>query len=225
MRAVRIVIGAAVAVVAILLLAQLLLPAIAAHVIRGKVARYGTVHSVSVSAWPAIELAWRHAGTVTVQAGALRMSSAQAVGLLGESGGTATVRAHAQSIEVEGLALTDVTFAKRGTALWAQGTIDAAAIARALPPGVQVALVSSAGGSVRVRASGGLFGVSASLEAVAYARDGALVASPATLLLSGLRITLLDEPSVHVEGVHARALAPGPGGEARYELSMWATLR
>ena len=77
-----------------------------------------------------------------------------------------------------------------------------------------------------MRASGGLFGVSASVDAVAQAEDGKLVAHPTGFLLSGLKLTLFSErASVYVEGVQARALASGPGGQARYELSMWASLR
>ena len=58
--------GTAGAIVAVLVLAQLLGPAIAARVVRGKVARSGTVHSVKVTAWPAVKLLWRHADEVTV---------------------------------------------------------------------------------------------------------------------------------------------------------------
>lgn len=225
MRMGRVAIGAVAAVVAVLVLAQLFGPAIAARVVKGKVGRYGTVRSVSVKAWPAIELLWRHAEEVRVQAGALRLSSGQAVGLLGEGSTTAKVYAHAEAVEVDGVRLTDTTFVKDGSKLWAQGAMSAADVARALPPGVQVALVSSAEGRVRVRASGGLFGVSASIEAVAYASDGELAASPVAFPLSALKLTLLDNPQVYVEGVHARALSPGAGGEARYELSMWGRLR
>jgi hypothetical protein len=212
-------------IVILLVLAQLLGPVIAARVIRTKVGRYGTVHSVSVSAWPAIELAWRHADSVTVSAGRLRVSPAQLGSLLEESSGTDRVRVSAEVVELEGLRLTSATFVKHGSALWTRGTISAADIARALPAGVQIALISSSGGQVEVRASGGLFGLSASLDAVAYAQNGALVASPTAFSLSGLRITLYDDRAVYIEGVHARELSPGRGGEARYELSMWGRLR
>ena len=56
----------------LLVLAQLLLPRIAASRISSRVGRYGTVQSVSVSAWPAVELLWGHADSVRVKAGASR---------------------------------------------------------------------------------------------------------------------------------------------------------
>ncbi len=76
-----------------------------------------------------------------------------------------------------------------------------------------------------MRASGGLFGVGASVDAVAQAEDGKLVVRPTGLLLSALKLTVFESPSVYVEGVEARALASEPGEGARYELSMWASLR
>jgi hypothetical protein len=221
----RIVIGVAVAIVALVVLAQLLAPVIAARVVRGKVEQYGTVKSVRVQAWPAVKLAWKQADEVRVSAGRLKLEPEQAVALLGEAKGTDRVEASVESVEMGGLRLTDAKLEKHGKELRAQGVVSEEDIKRALPPGVEVALVKSEGGTVEVRASGGLFGVGASVEAVARAEDGKLVARPTGLLLSALKLTVFESASVYVEGVQARALASGPGGEARYELSMWASLR
>ena len=62
----RILGGTAAAVVLLLVLAQLLLPGLAARRIRTRVGRYGTVKSVSVSAWPAVKVLWGDADAVTV---------------------------------------------------------------------------------------------------------------------------------------------------------------
>jgi hypothetical protein len=221
----RIAIGVGVAIVALVVLAQLLAPVIAARVVRGKVERYGTVESVRVKAWPAVKLAWRQADEVRVSAGRLKLEPDQAVALVGEAKGTDRMEASVESVEMGGLRLTDAKLEKHGKELRAQGVVSEADVKRALPPGVEVALVKSEGGTVEVRASGGLFGVGASVEAVARAEDGKLVARPTGLLLSALKLTVFESASVYVEGVQARALASGPGGEARYELSMWASLR
>lgn len=223
--AARIAIGVGVAIVALVVLAQLLAPGIAARVVRSKLEKYGTVRSVQVKAWPAVKLAWKRADEVRVSAGRLRMSPEQATGLLGEAKGTDRMRVSVGSVEVNGLELTDARLEKRGSELRTEGVMSQAEVKRALPDGFEVTLVRSEGGTVEVRASGGLFGVSASVEAVAQAEDGKLVARPTGLLLSGLKLTLFESASVYVEGVEARALASGPGGEARYELSMWASLR
>ena len=212
-------------VVVIGVLAQLFGPAIAARVVRDKVSKYGTVDSVHVSAWPALKLLWRHADEVTVHAKRLRLRPEQTVTLLREATGTDRVSASADSVEEDGLQLTDTRFLKHGGVLRAEGAISAADVARALPAGVQVTLLGSSDGAVQVRVSGDLFGVSASVDAIAQAENGKLVARPTALLLSGLRLTLLENPHLYVRGVSARALAPGPEGGARYELAIWASLR
>lgn len=219
-------IAVGVALVALVALGQWLGPVIAARVVRGKVARYGTVRSVTVKAWPAVKLLWRHADEVRVRAGALKLSPEEAVGLLGEAKGTETVLASAQSVEVGGLRLMSARLEKHGGTLRAEGVVSEADIRRALPPGVTIGLVRSEGGTVTVRASGGLFGVGASVEAVAAAEGGELVVRPTAPLLSGLKLRVFASGGVYVEGVHARALGEESGaGGRRYELSMWASLR
>jgi LmeA-like phospholipid-binding len=222
---VRIAMGVGVAIVALLVLAQLVAPGIAARVVRGKVEKYGSVKSVEVKAWPAVKLAWREADEVRVSAGRLKIGPEQAAALLKEAKGTERVRVSMESAEMGGLRLTDTILEKHGSKLRAQGIASEADIKRALPEGIEVALVKSEGGTVEVRASGGLFGVGASVDAVAQAEDGKLVARPTGLLLSALKLTLFESPSVYVEGVEARALGGGSGEGARYELSMWASLR
>jgi hypothetical protein len=221
----RSAIGVGVAIVALVALAQLLAPGIAANMVRGKVEKYGSVRSVQVKAWPAVKLAWRRADEVRLSAGQLTMSPEQAVALLREAKGTDRVRASVESVVVGGLRLTDAKLEKHGKELRAEGVVSEADVKRALPAGFEVALVKSEGGAVEVRASGGLFGVSASVDAVAQAEDGKLVARPTGLLLSGLKLTVFESASVSVEGVQARALESRPGEGARYELSMWASLR
>lgn len=221
----RILIGMTAAVVALVVLAQLLAPGIAARVVRGKLEKYGSVKSVQVKAWPAVKLAWKHADEVRVSAGALRFEPGQAVALLQEAEGTDRVWASVESVEVSGVRVTDARLEKHGSALRVEAVISEQDIKRALPSGFEVALLRSEGGTVQVRASGGLFGADASVDAVAQAEDGKLVARPTALLLSALKLTLFESASVYVEGVEARALASEPGAGARYELSMRASLR
>jgi hypothetical protein len=222
---VRIAIGAGAAIVVLVVLAQVLAPGIAARVIRKKVEKYGTVKSVQVKASPAVKLAWMHADEVRVSAGRLTMSLEQAMTLLQEARGTDRVQVSAESVEASGLKLTKASLSKHGSGLRMDAVVSEAGVKKVLPPGFEVALVKSEKGTVEVRASGGLFGVGASVDAVAQAEDGKLVARPAGLLLSALKLTVFESPKVYVEGVEARALESRPGEGARYELSMWASLR
>jgi len=212
-------------IVIVVVLAQLLAPGIAARVVRKRIEKHGTVESVKVKAWPAVKLAWGDADEVQVKAGRLQVSPEQTVALLKEAAGVEKLETTAESVEMGGLRLTDTRLRKHGSALRAEGVVSEADVKRALPEGVTVTLVRSGGGTVGVRATGGLFGVSASVEAVAKAEDGKLVARPTEPLLDQLKLTLFENPSVYVEGVEARALGGSEGEGARYELSMWARLR
>jgi hypothetical protein len=220
----RIAVGVAVVAVALVGLAQLLGPAIAAKVVRGKVARYGEVRSVTVTAWPAVKLLWREADEVRVSAGALRMSPAQTVAMLREAKGTDRVRARAESVEEGSLRVTDGRLQKAGRRLWAEGVVSEADVKRALPAGVSARLLRSEGGMAEVQVSGSLFGISAGLDAIAKAEEGKLVVRPLGLF-SSLKVTVFADPSIYVEGVHVSALPSEAGRERRYELRMWASLR
>jgi hypothetical protein len=221
-RAVRI--GASLAGAALLLLAiaQLLLPRIASSRISTRVGRYGKVHSVSVSAWPALKLLWGSVDSVSVRAGSLSLSPAQAAKLLWEGRGAASMDVTAQSVKVGPLQLEQALLRKRGSSLSAAGTVSEADVRAALPPGLQVQLLGSEAGAVRVRASGGLFGIGASVDAVALAREGRLVAHPLGALIEGLQLTLFSDPHVYVQGVGASREGGRP---ASYRLSMRASLR
>jgi hypothetical protein len=218
-------IGAALvgAIVLALVLAQLFLPKIAASRIASHLRKYGTVHHVSVSAWPALELLWRHADSVEVSAGSLRMTPNQTGKLLGEARGAGRIEMTAGSVRVGPLMLTDVRLNKRGDAASAQALVSEANVRGALPAGVSVQLVSSGAGQVRVRVNGALFGVGASVEAVAQPSAGKLIVHPVGFPFEGLQLTLIEQPHVYVEGVSASATRPQ--GARSYRLGISGRLR
>jgi hypothetical protein len=205
-----------------LALTQVLLPRIAASRISSRVGRYGTVESVSVKAWPAVELLWGSADSVRVRARSLTLSPAQTAKLLWEARGVGSVELTAPSVREGPLILSEVSLRKTGQALMAQARMTDADVRAALPKGFRVRLLSSAGGEVRVRASGGLFGVGAVVDARAGGSEGKLVVDPLGSPLSGLQLTLFSEPHVYVEGVGARVESGRP---LSYRLTISATLR
>jgi hypothetical protein len=219
-------IGAALlgAVVLALILAQLFLPKIAASRIASHLRKYGTVRSVSVSAWPAVELLWRHADTVTVRAEHLSLTPDEIGKLLGEARGAGRLDMSATSIRIGSLRLTDVGLRKRGESASAGALISENDVRAALPAGASVTLLSSGAGTVQVRVSGALFGIGASLDAVAQPRAGKLVVHPAGFPFEGLQLTLIDQQHVYVEGVSASP-APGPEGVSGYRLGIRGRLR
>lgn len=204
-----------------LALAQLLLPAIAAQRVRDRVARYGSVASVSVKAFPAIELLWGHADSVVVHARSLRLSLAQTADLLWESRDVARMQMSAQSVQVGPLRLSHASLDKRGPALSGTARMSEADLQGALPAGLSVQPLASARGAVEVRASGGLFGVGVSLRARVRGYEGKLVAEPQGIPFAGLaRITLFADPRLLVQGVGLSTLT-----SASYRVSLRARLR
>jgi hypothetical protein len=208
--------------VLVTVLAELLVPGLVARRVRDRVGRYGTVRSVSVSVQPAIKALWGSIDSLTVRAGALSLSPAQAADLIAQASGVDRLDATAPSVRLDGLALTDASFSKRGSALHAVAYATAQAVAAALPPGVSVALLGSGAGQVTVRVTGALFGIGASVNAAASADAGAIVVSPTTPLLGGVRLTLFSDPRIHVEALAASVVSTSP---LIYRLEMRATLR
>lgn len=207
-------------VLVLLVLAQVLLPRIAASEISSRVSRYGDVASVSVSAWPALKLLWGHADSVKVRARSLALEPAQAAKLVWEGRDVSEEDVSAELVKVGGLQLSDATLRKRGSRLSASASADQAAVKAALPEGFEVRLLSSRDGQVEVQASGGLFGVGTGVDAVGLASGGRLVAHPLGFLIEGLQLTVFADPHVYVEGVSASS--PSSGG---YRLGMSASLR
>jgi hypothetical protein len=206
----------------VLVLAQVFLPRIAASRISSRVGRYGSVQSVSVTAWPAIELLWGSADEVRVSAGDLALTPSQSAALLAQARGTASLDVTARSVREGSLLLRRARLRKRGSLLAGEGLVTAGDVAAALPAGVRIALLGSGGGRVAVRVGGGLFGLHGSLDAVAGPSGGRLVAHPRSGPLEGLRVTLFSDPRIRVEQVGASGVVEPPFA---YRLTMTARLR
>jgi hypothetical protein len=208
-------------IVLLLVLAQVFLPRIAADRISSRLSRYGHVQSVSVTAWPAVELLWGHADSVRVRARSLNLAVPQTGHVLGEARGAHDIDMSAASVRVGPLVLSDVSLQKRGAELAANAFVTDAAVSAALPPGVRVRLLRSEEGGVEVSVGGSLFGVGGEIDALAQPRDGRLVASPSEPLLRLFSLTLYEDPHVYIEGIAASAPAAASG----YRLAMQARLQ
>jgi DUF2993 family protein len=218
----RLLLWVAGAVLLVLVLSQLLLPRIAASRIHSRLSRYGEVHSVDVSAWPALELLLGDADSVHIHAGALAMSTARAATLLHEAKGISSLSVSATSVHLGRLRLTHAGLQKHGDRLSATGVLSAGDARAALPPGVTAQLLSSQHGKVEVRVSGSLFGIGATLAAVGEASDGRIVVRPAGLLLGAVGLTIYSDPRIYVLGVSAQ---PAPAEPGSYTLGLTALLR
>ena len=198
-----------------LVLAQLFLPRIAASRISSRVARYGSVESVHVEAWPAVELLWGHADSVRVSARRLALTPAQTglAGRAGERRARGSPRARRRCAEGQ-LRLTDVRLRKRGSALSGDAHLAAADVAAALPAGVSVSLLGSGRGpGARARRRRAVRRRAARSTRSPRAERGALVAASRRRRSSEpCALTLFSDPRVDVAGVGAQRRAGRPPG-------------
>jgi hypothetical protein len=209
--------AAALLLVLLVVLTQALLPGLAADRVRSRVERYGQVRSVHVSAFPAVQLLWGKAASVGVLAGRLAIAPAQVAGLLWEARtvNTLTVTAPAVVLHVAqlpvGLEVSDVRMRMHASEVVASATMTQAQLQAALPSGFRVQPTASGEGEIEARASGGLFGLQASLTVLVRALDGALVAEPRGLSFGSITsVTLFSDPRLRVLSVGMRLLRAYP---------------
>jgi hypothetical protein len=195
-------------VVLVLVVAQLVLPGIAARRLRSQLARSGQVLAVQVEAFPAIELLWHQADKVVVRLGRYRPRPGTLISALDQTGAVGTLDASAREIDDGLLTLHDASLIKRGNQLSATATITESNLRSALPILSSVTPLASAGGRLILR--GTLFGGTVTVDATVSAESGRLVVVPAVPFIGGLAtLTVFSDRHVSVQSVSA---APAPGG-------------
>jgi hypothetical protein len=203
-----IAIGLAVLVVAVLGVAQLVLPGIAAQRLRDQLSRSGQVTSVQVSAFPAIKLLWHNADKVVIRMRSYRSpTSAQLGTLLGRASDVGTLDASAQEVNEGLLQLHHARLLKQGSQLVAWATIAEADLRSSLPILSSVTPVASTDGQLVLRGTSSFFGLS--VDFVVSTRDGDLVAAPDVPFGGLATLTLFHSPQIAVQSVNAAAT---PGG-------------
>jgi hypothetical protein len=196
-------------VVAVLIIAQLLLPGIAARHLRDDLSRSGTVLSVKVSAFPAIELLWNHADKVVVRMGRYQSAAGDLGTRLDGAGGVGTLDASTEEFVTGALTLRNATLRKRGSEMVGSATVMQTDLRASVPFLQNVQPVASSEGQLIMRGTASLLGLSASVDAVVAARDGALVVAPDVPFGGIATITLFNDPHIQVQSVSAVSV---PGG-------------
>jgi hypothetical protein len=196
-------------VVSLLVIAQLVLPGIAARSIRDRLSRSGKVLEVKVSAFPAIELLWHHADSVVVRMASYRSTAATLSSNVGQVADTGKLDASARVLSAGLLTLRDAALSKRGNLLRATGTVTEADLRSSLPVLDSVEPVASTGGQLTLQGTATIFGVTASVDATVRAQRGALVVSPDVPFGGLASITLFSRPGIAVDGVSASRVSGG----------------
>jgi hypothetical protein len=196
-------------IVVLLVIAQLVLPGIAEQQLRDRLSRSGTVETVEISAFPAIKLLWDDADRVVVRMRDYHSDTTQLGSLLGQTGGTDSVDASAGTLTAGLLTVHDAVLRKRGDQVTASAEVTEADLRAAVPVLQSVVPVASANGSLTLRGTATVLGVTASVDATASAQNGAIVVTP-DLPFGGLAtITAFSNPAVDVQGLSA---SPTPDG-------------
>jgi hypothetical protein len=202
-------VGALLVLALALVVAQLVLPGIAAQRLRDRLSASGQVRSVSVSAFPAVELLWNHADSVDVHLGRYRSSPAALTRLLNEAAGVSKLRVTASELDTGLLTLRDATLVKSGRRLSGSANVTETDLHTALPVLNAVTPVASGGGRIVLQGSATVFGVTATVDVTVAPHNGALLLTPNVPFGALAAIRLFSDPRIAVEGVSASRTANG----------------
>jgi LmeA-like phospholipid-binding len=198
-------------VILLLLIAQLVLPGIAAQQIRDRLKRSGTVLKVEVDAFPAIELLWHQADHVVVRMGSYRSSTAALSSTLSQVADTGSMDASATRMTAGLLTLRDASLQKHGDQLVGSATVTQNDLRTSIPILNGVEPVAASNGELTLRGTATILGLTATADATVRPENGNLVVSPDVLFGGLATITLFSNPHIAVDGV---AATPVPGGFA-----------
>jgi LmeA-like phospholipid-binding len=203
------VLTAAGLVLLVLVVAQLLLPGIAAQELRNDLAQSGTVLEVKVSAFPAIELLWHKADSVVVRMGRYKSGVSHLGDTLGRAVDAGSLDASAQELVVGPLTLRNATLRKRGSELTGSATVTESDLRSAVFFLDHVEPIASGNGQLTLRGTASFLGLHAAVDATVAAQNGDLVVAPDVPLGGIATLTLFANPNVKVQSVSASSV---PGG-------------
>lgn len=196
-------------VLALLGVAQLVLPSVAADRLRQRLSRSGQVIEVRVSAFPAIELLWHRADSVVVRLARYRAGPSELAGLLDQAGDAGSIDAWIRELDSRLLTLRDVALHKRDSELTGSAVVRKADLQAALPLLDSVQPVASGDGRLTLRAKLSVLGVAATVDLTLQAQDGALLLTPNLPLGDLGTITVFAGRGVYVQEVGGSPVAGG----------------
>jgi len=206
-------------VILVLVVAQLVLPGVAADRLRDRLSTSGNVISVEVHAFPAIKLLWNHADRVVVRMGRYRSAASTVADLLSQTSNVGSLDASAQEFTSGLLTVRNAALRKRGNQLVGTALVTESDLRRAVPILQSVVPVQSSDGRLTLRGTASLFGVTATVDAPVSASDGKLIVAPDVPFGGFATLTVFSNPHVEVQSVGA---TPAPGG---FRVTATGTLR
>jgi hypothetical protein len=186
---------------------QLVLPTLAAHIVRGRLAKDGRVISVSVSAFPAVELLFGDADTINVKMATYRGSESQVASRIGQSSGVSHLNMTINTVSSGLVTITAVKVTKRGNHFTGSGRVTESALRSAIPLLESVTPVASHDGQLTLRGTSADLPIVGSVTADADVgvENGKVVVAGRGLLGSFLHLTVWSNPKVYVESLAGTA--------------------
>jgi hypothetical protein len=204
--------GTTVVVVLLLeLIAQLALPGIAADHVRDQLRKSGRVLDVEVRAFPALELLFHEADTVTVKMASYKTTTSHLTSMLHESDDAGTLHASAGVFTDGLLTLHNATLTKRGNTLVGSAQVLESDLTHAIPLVKSVTPVASSGGTLTLEGTADLPIVGQiTVPFVVQVVNGALVAAPDIPIVGGLAtLRLFSDPHLRIDSVSATRTSRG----------------
>ena len=180
---------------------QLILPSIAARVIRDSIAG-GEGVQVSVSATPAVKLLFGSADRVTVRMQRLQSAQSNDASLIAQAGAAHDLDASIGELRTNGLLLSNVSLRKRGSEMSATATVNRSVVAAMLPLNLRLAAQPGTADGIVATGSFQLLGATSTVNAVVAAVGGRIVLSPDLPALGRLvNLTIFSAPAFWFDSV------------------------
>jgi hypothetical protein len=148
---------------------------------------------------------------VVVRLGRYRPRSGKLGSTLDQVANVGTLDVTAQEVDYGLVTLHRATLTKHGSQLVGTAVVTESDLRTALPILTSVTPVASGGGTLTLRGTATLFGLSATVNATVGARDGKLVVVPDVPFGALATVTAFSDPHIHVDTMTA---TPTPGGFA-----------
>jgi hypothetical protein len=204
---------AAAVLVAVLVVAQLALPGLAARRLRSDLEEHGHRVHVDVSAFPAIKLLWGKADRVTATVGDYTSggpgSGSSLADSLARTDGTDELDVRVAVLDVLLLRMHDVRLRKRGDVLTGRVKVEREDVNAALPPRLHVAGRALGGDALALSGSTSVFGARVRGRARVLLDKGRIIIRPEGIPLASLvSFPIFSDPRVAVDALGAQR-APG----------------
>jgi hypothetical protein len=205
----RAALAAGVALVALALASQLVLPRLAEDRLRDRLARNGVVESVQVRSFPAVELLGGRADRVRIRMRDAHAGPGRFADLVAGTRDTDELDATVRGVRILTLRLREMRLRKRGRGLTGTATVTDAELRAALPGGFDVRPVASGQGALVFEGTASLLGRRFTGQAVVAARNGRVLLAPNVLFGGLLSLTIFEDPRIEVLSVGARQRPDG----------------